>query len=77
MEYTRFGEGWISRAEPEDDWTPIAEADVPGEVKDTIAIVEARKANVAKFGFDPLDPPQAGIQITRADGTVEQKRIGL
>ena len=30
--YAPFGDGWVSRASPEDEWEPVDEADVPLEV---------------------------------------------
>lgn len=56
VEYTRFGEGWVTRTDPASAWESIDEAMVPGWRK----AEERARLERRRLGYDPDGPLQPG-----------------
>lgn len=67
MEYQRFGDGWVRRRHDGEAWKEVALDDVPAEVIADVQALEERKDRVARYGYDPEDPPQPFAVVKRVE----------
>lgn len=54
VEWAPFGEGYVSRSSPDDDWKEVAKKDVPKEVGDYFDALTTRKRLIEKYGLGRL-----------------------